>query len=251
MFSNYLLLIVMLFSVIANVNSFTTNGLKSTNNIRLRNHHTYSSFNILKSSASPSVDSNKGENILLPKVPIHHKKNGLTYNFKKYLLPTLLTLGVAIFGFQYSASASTFSETIASLTKTANDSGFVQSFLLIFISEIGDKTFFIAALLAAKYGKIIAFLGSISALGVMTIISTVIGQLFHAVPSSISQGIPFDDYIAIAAFSYFGIKTLYDSSKMSMDDNSGMFAASLDQFTLHITTCLYTICSQLLLTSKA
>jgi putative Ca2+/H+ antiporter (TMEM165/GDT1 family) len=77
-------------------------------------------------------------------------------------------------------------------------------------------------LLAAKYGKIISFLGSMSALAIMTVISTILGQVFHAVPSSISQGIPFDDYVAVAAFSYFGIKTLYDASKMSMDNNSGI-----------------------------
>lgn len=219
MISNYLSLIIILFSVITQVNSFTRNGIKSTSNIQLRNHHTYTSSNILKSYHSSSSNSNTDKNIVLP--IIANKKKGMVHNLRKILLPTLLTLGIAIFGFQHSASASSFSESLASLTKTANDSGFVQSFLLIFISEIGDKTFFIAALLAAKYGKVLAFLGSISALGVMTIISTVIGQIFHAVPTSISQGIPFDDYVAIAAFSYFGIKTLYDSSKMSMDDNSG------------------------------
>ena len=106
--------------------------------------------------------------------------------------------------------------------QSASDSGLIQSFLLIFISEIGDKTFFIAALLAAKYGKFISFTGSIAALAVMTIISTVLGQLFHAVPASITQGIPFDDYVAVAAFSYFGIKTLIDASKLADGDSSGI-----------------------------
>jgi Uncharacterized protein family UPF0016 len=43
----------------------------------------------------------------------------------------------------------------------AQTSGFLQSFLLIFVSEIGDKTFFIAGLLAAKYNRLISFTGSI------------------------------------------------------------------------------------------
>lgn len=34
------------------------------------------------------------------------------------------------------------------------------------------------------------------ALGVMTIISTVLGQLFHAVPPELTKGVPYDDYIA-------------------------------------------------------
>ena len=156
---------------------------------------------------------------------IQIKKKGILQNLKKYIIPLLLVTSIPIFSFQHAAHASGisgFQESLASLSKTANDSGFVQSFLLIFISEIGDKTFFIAALLAAKYGKILSFLGSMSALAVMTVISTVLGQIFHAVPSSISQGIPFDDFVAIAAFSYFGIKTLYDASKIQNDDNSGL-----------------------------
>ncbi|KAJ1428036.1 hypothetical protein B484DRAFT_329758 [Ochromonadaceae sp. CCMP2298] len=103
-----------------------------------------------------------------------------------------------------------------------SESGFVQSFLLIFVSEIGDKTFFIAGLLAAKYGRLVSFTGSVGALAVMTVISTVLGQIFHAVPSSLTQGIPFDDYVAVAAFSYFGIKTLLDASKLEEGDSSGI-----------------------------
>jgi hypothetical protein len=36
------------------------------------------------------------------------------------------------------------------------------------------------------------------------------------------KGIPFDDYIAVAAFTYFGIKTLYDASQLEGDDNAGI-----------------------------
>lgn len=108
------------------------------------------------------------------------------------------------------------------LKAQANDSGFLQAFLLIFISEIGDKTFFIAGLLAAKYGKFISFTGSIGALAVMTIISTALGQIFHAIPPSLTQGVPYDDIVAVAAFSYFGIKTLLDASQLEAGNNSGI-----------------------------
>jgi putative Ca2+/H+ antiporter (TMEM165/GDT1 family) len=129
------------------------------------------------------------------------------------------TLAGCVFMFTQPAVAS---ELMTAISEKAPDSGFLQAFLLILVSELGDKTFFIAGLLAAKYGRFISFTGSIGALSVMTIISTVLGQLFHAVPSSLTQGVPFDDYIAIAAFTYFGVKTLYDASQLESDDNSGI-----------------------------
>lgn len=53
--------------------------------------------------------------------------------------------------------------------------GFVQAFLktlsVIFVSEIGDKTFFIAAIMAMKHPRAMVFLGAMSALAFMTVIS--------------------------------------------------------------------------------
>jgi putative Ca2+/H+ antiporter (TMEM165/GDT1 family) len=40
---------------------------------------------------------------------------------------------------------------------------------LIFLSELGDKTFFIAALLAMRLGKWVSFFGSVAALSAMTV----------------------------------------------------------------------------------
>ena len=171
--------------------------------------------------------SKSNENINKDLAPVTNKRpfplNIMpSITIKNVALPLLLT-ALPILGFtQYAGAASSLAQSFDGISKSAADSGFVQSFLLIFISEIGDKTFFIAGLLAAKYGKLISFLGSIGALGIMTIISTVLGQIFHAVPSSLTQGVPFDDYIAVAAFSYFGLKTLYDASQISgFEDNAG------------------------------
>jgi Uncharacterized protein family UPF0016 len=51
--------------------------------------------------------------------------------------------------------------------------GFVSAFLLILFSELGDKTFFIAVLLALKnrQSRGAVFLGTFGALAVMTVIS--------------------------------------------------------------------------------
>lgn len=60
-------------------------------------------------------------------------------------------------------------------------SGFLAAFSLIFLSEIGDKTFFIAALLAMKLGKWISYAGSLASLTLMTIVSVAIGAVFSRV----------------------------------------------------------------------
>ena len=49
--------------------------------------------------------------------------------------------------------------------------GIVSGFLLILFSELGDKTFFIAMLLAAAQSKTEVFAGTFGALAVMTVIS--------------------------------------------------------------------------------
>ncbi|KAK1743238.1 Gdt1 family transmembrane protein [Skeletonema marinoi] len=118
-----------------------------------------------------------------------------------------------------SASASAW---IDSLT----DSGFYQAFSLVFLSEIGDKTFFVAALLAAKLSRFISFVGSLGALAVMTVISVIIGQVFHAVPAGIANGIPLDDVAAVLAFTYFGIKILSEA----FEDNDGEKSAMDEEF---------------------
>lgn len=146
--------------------------------------------------------------------PLVHKdeirlKPSSNKNVARQVLSVLLPAAVLLFSSPNAAFAGL--NPIISSSLGTESSGFIQSFLLIFLSEIGDKTFFIAALLAAKYGKSVSFTGSIFALALMTVISVSIGQIFHAIPPSITQGIPFDDYVAVAAFLYFGTKTLYEA----------------------------------------
>lgn len=49
--------------------------------------------------------------------------------------------------------------------------GAVQGFLLILFSELGDKTFFLAVLLALKENKGVVFAGTFGALAAMSVIS--------------------------------------------------------------------------------
>jgi hypothetical protein len=133
---------------------------------------------------------------------------------------TVLALPVAsnALSIPIATASASYSAWFASLT----DSGFYQAFSLVFLSEIGDKTFFVAALLAAKLSRFISFVGSLGALAVMTIISVVIGQVFHAVPSEIANGIPLDDVAAVIAFTYFGIKILSEAFETDGEGKSAM-----------------------------
>jgi putative Ca2+/H+ antiporter (TMEM165/GDT1 family) len=117
------------------------------------------------------------------------------------------------------AAATSAKSSLSSLAET----GFYQAFSLVFLSEIGDKTFFIAGLLAMKTSRFISFLGSMGALIVMTLISVVIGQAFHAVPSGLlgDGKIPLDDVAAVLAFAFFGFKTLKEA--LDLDEEGGSF----------------------------
>lgn len=116
------------------------------------------------------------------------------------------------------ALASSSTEAVASATTMAqqfsdqlSETGFYQAFSLVFLSEIGDKTFFVAGLLAAKLSKFVSFVGSLGALAVMTVLAVLIGQIFHAVPPGLTQGLPLDDIAAVCAFAFFGVKILAEA----------------------------------------
>ncbi len=92
-------------------------------------------------------------------------------------------------------------------------SGFFASLSLIFASEIGDKTFFIAALLAMRYGKLLSFLGSVSSLSLMTVISVVIGYAVQRVPTVVESSEILGKYLSAASLLYFGLVSLYTAAK--------------------------------------
>jgi putative Ca2+/H+ antiporter (TMEM165/GDT1 family) len=87
--------------------------------------------------------------------------------------------------------------------------GFTSGLLLITLSELGDKTFFIAAILAMRHPRRWVFIGATAALAAMTLLSVAIGKLTSFLPQHYVQG------IAVALFIGFGLKLLYDASRMS------------------------------------
>ena len=101
----------------------------------------------------------------------------------------------------------------ASSTVGALD-GFWQSVALVGASELGDKTFFLSAIIAMKEGKGVAFAGSMSALTLLTGASVGLGSLSRQLPLELLSpgGIPLIDLAAAGAFSVFGVRMLREAS---------------------------------------
>ena len=94
--------------------------------------------------------------------------------------------------------------------------GFVSALLLVFFSEIGDKTFFIALLLALQQPRGLVFGGTFGALAVMTVISVALGRFLHQLDELLPQSsLPLDDLLAVALLLWFGVSTLLDADSAS------------------------------------
>lgn len=86
---------------------------------------------------------------------------------------------------------------------------FVASFSVIIVSELGDKTFFIAAIMAMRHPRLTVFAGAIAALALMTVLSAVFGMAATIIPRV------YTFYISTALFALFGLKMLKDGYYMS------------------------------------
>ncbi|KAH8802711.1 hypothetical protein F5884DRAFT_710799 [Xylogone sp. PMI_703] len=90
---------------------------------------------------------------------------------------------------------------------------FVLSVTMILFSEIGDKTFLVAALMAMKHDRLLVFSAALSALVAMTVLSAVLG---HAVPTLIPKR--FTNFLAAGLFLIFGTRLLREGLAMSPDE---------------------------------
>jgi len=89
---------------------------------------------------------------------------------------------------------------------------FFVSLAVIIVSEIGDKTFFIAAIMAMKHSRLLIFSAAISALVIMTILSVVLGFLTTVIPQV------YTFYAATILFVVFGVRMLYEGYNMNDDE---------------------------------
>lgn len=86
---------------------------------------------------------------------------------------------------------------------------FTASLLLITISELGDKTFFISAILAMRHRRRWVFAGAVGALALMTILSVLVGQAATLLPVSVVK------WAEVCLFIIFGIRLLYQANQMT------------------------------------
>lgn len=89
---------------------------------------------------------------------------------------------------------------------------FIASLSVIVVSELGDKTFFIAAIMAMRHPRLTVFAGAIFALALMTILSAVFGMAATIIPRKYTY------YISTALFAIFGLKMLYEGYHMSPNE---------------------------------
>lgn len=80
---------------------------------------------------------------------------------------------------------------------------------MILFSEIGDKTFLIAALMAMKHSRFLVFSAAFSSLIVMSILSAMLG---HAVPTLIPKRVT--SFLAAGLFLVFGVRMVNEGFKM-------------------------------------
>jgi putative Ca2+/H+ antiporter (TMEM165/GDT1 family) len=102
----------------------------------------------------------------------------------------------------------------------AADGGFLQGLLLILFSEIGDKTFFIAVLLALQQDKKAVFAGTYGALAAMTVISVTLGQFLHQLDENLpfETSVPWDDFLAAGLLLFFGVQTIRSAEESKAEE---------------------------------
>lgn len=97
-------------------------------------------------------------------------------------------------------------------TSSVANLGFIHAFIasisVILVSELGDKTFFIAAIMAMRHARLTVFTGAIAALGLMTVLSAVFGMAATIIPRVYTY------YISTALFAIFGLKMLKEGYYM-------------------------------------
>lgn len=88
-----------------------------------------------------------------------------------------------------------------------------SSFSMIIVSEIGDKTFLIAAILAMRQSRSIVFAGAFGALALMSILSAFMGVVLPTLlPRSVTT------LMAAILFFVFGVKMLRDGMQMTGEE---------------------------------
>lgn len=91
-------------------------------------------------------------------------------------------------------------------------SAFYMAVSMIVVSEIGDKTFLIAALMAMRNSRLVVFAAAFASLALMTVLSGIVG---HVLPTLMSQRVT--QLLALGLFVVFGAKLMAEALAMPKD----------------------------------
>jgi len=107
---------------------------------------------------------------------------------------------------------------------SSEDIGFyhalIASLSVIIVSELGDKTWFIAAIMAMRHSRLTVFLGAISALALMTVLSACLGWATQIIPRAVTY------YVSTALFAIFGLKMLHEGWHMTPGDTQESYKSA-------------------------
>ncbi|MBD2099411.1 TMEM165/GDT1 family protein [Leptolyngbya sp. FACHB-261] len=101
--------------------------------------------------------------------------------------------------------------------------GFTNALLLILVSELGDKSFLLAMLLAMRYPRWLVFAGVILALAVQTVIAAVAGQFLDLLPAAVVH------WGIVALFLGFGGLLLVQAAQMQPNIAAHLEAEDLEE----------------------
>lgn len=124
-------------------------------------------------------------------------------------LHDLLEPYVVLDGAQGKTGASNFADYFGGDLSSDFVPGALNSLIMIIACEIGDKTFFIAAVLAMRNGRLVVYMGSMGALAVMHLLSCLMG---YALPALLPK--VYTHYASAFLFVYFGLKLLKEGQAM-------------------------------------
>lgn len=110
------------------------------------------------------------------------------------------------------AASPTSKDDVSTESNTEFWHGFLGAISVIIVSELGDKTFFIAAILAMRHSRLVVFGGAIAALSIMTVLSAGLGFVTTVIPRVYTH------YLSIALFVFFGVRMIREAYYMQPDE---------------------------------
>ncbi|XP_068221101.1 putative divalent cation/proton antiporter TMEM165 isoform X6 [Palaemon carinicauda] len=96
-------------------------------------------------------------------------------------------------------------------------SAFVSALTMIIVTELGDKTFFIAAIMAMNHPRLTVFAGAMTALAIMHILSSMFGYVITWIPRV------YTFYASSVLFAIFGLKMLREGWNMKPEEGQEEF----------------------------